>query len=90
MWHLQTQKSRAANTAATSTYKTADTLHETASTGQESLNIRFLKALEKTRGIWDNDKQFKKIVQKMQIGKNLKRKEFDKVHLYLREYCQYQ
>ena len=54
---------------------------------QEPLNIKFLRALEKTRAIWDNDKQFTKIVQKMQKGENLKRKEFDKVHLYLREYC---
>jgi hypothetical protein len=56
---------------------------------QEPLNLKFLRALEKTREIWDNDKQFSRIVQKMQKGKNLKREEFDKVHLYLRENCQY-
>ena len=48
--------------------------------------MKFLIALEKTRELWDNDKQFAKIVQKMQKGKNLKRKEFDKVHAHLREY----
>ena len=54
-----------------------------------ALNMKFLIVLEKTRELWDNDKQFAKIVQKMQKGKNLKRKEFDKVHAHLREYGQY-
>ena len=56
------------------------------SSREESPNIRFLLALEKTRRLWGNDKQFTKIVQKMQKGKNLKQVEFDKVHFYLREY----
>jgi hypothetical protein len=58
-------------------------------TDQEPLNAKFLRALEKTRILWDNDKQLTKIVQKMQKGKNLKRKEFDKVYFYIREYLQY-
>jgi len=55
----------------------------------ERANAKFLRALEKTRILWDNDKQFTKIVQKMQKGKNLKRKEFDKVYFYIQEYLQY-
>ena len=54
---------------------------------QEPLNVKFLRALEKTRSKWNNDKQFTKIVEKMKKGKNLKRKEFETVYLCLREYC---
>jgi len=52
---------------------------------QELLNSRFLRAIMKTRRSWENDKQFSKIVKKMQKGKNLKRKEFDQVYFLLRE-----
>lgn len=52
----------------------------------EPLNVKFLRALEKTRKLWVNDKQFAKIVKKMEKGKNLKRKEFDKVHTHLQNY----
>lgn len=45
--------------------------------------IKFLTALENTRKFWDSNKEFKKIIQKMQKGKNLKRSEFDKVQFYL-------
>ena len=47
--------------------------------------IKFLSALENTRKFWGGDKQFTKIIKKMQKGKNLKRNEFDKVQFYLRK-----
>jgi hypothetical protein len=56
---------------------------------KEALNVRFLRVLEKTRSKWYNDKQLTKIVQKMEKGKNLKRKEFDKVYMHIRTYCGY-
>jgi hypothetical protein len=62
---------------------------ELAATEKESLNIRFLRVLEKTRSKWYNDKQLVKIVQKMEKGKNLKRKEFDRVYTHIRTYCGY-
>ncbi len=74
---------------ASNTSAITDTTDDMTSIDQEPLNVKFLKAVEKTRAIWDDDRQFRKIVQKMQKGKNLKRKEFDKVHSYLREYCQH-
>lgn len=49
----------------------------------------FLSAVAKTRKSWNNDKQFQKIVEKMEKGKNLKRKEFEKVYSVLREQGQY-
>ena len=62
---------------------------ELAATEKESLNIRFLRVLEKTRSKWYNDKQLVKIVQKMEKGKNLKRKEFDRVYTHIRTHCGY-
>lgn len=62
---------------------------ELVATERESLNIRFLRVLEKTRSKWYNDKQLVKIVQKMEKGKNLKRKEFDRVYTHIRTYCGY-
>ena len=56
---------------------------------EEPLNVKFLRALEKTRSKWCYDKKFAKIVQKMEKGKKLKRSEFDKVYLHIRTYCQY-
>ncbi len=58
-------------------------------TDPEPANLKLLRAVEKTRILWENQKQYAKIVKKMQKGKNLKRKEFDKVHFYIREYLQY-
>ena len=55
---------------------------------QELLNS-FLSAVIKTRKSWNNDKQFQKIAEKMEKGKNLKRKEFEKVYSILREQGQY-
>jgi hypothetical protein len=55
---------------------------------EEPLNAKFLRALKKTRAMWYNDKQLAKIIQKMERGKNLKRKEFDKVYMHIRTHCQ--
>jgi hypothetical protein len=55
---------------------------------QEQVNS-FLGAVIKTRKSWNNDKQFQKIVEKMEKGKHLKRKEFEKVYAVLREQGQY-
>ena len=49
----------------------------------EPLNDRFLETLRKTQANWENDKEFAKIVKKMEKGKNLKKKEFAKVHWVL-------
>ena len=57
---------------------------------EEPLNVKFLRVLKKTRSTWYNDKQLKKIIQKMERGKNLKRKEFDKVYWHIRTHCQHQ
>ena len=56
---------------------------------QEPSNPKFLRALMKTRTIWESDKQFTKIFQKMEKGKNLKREEFDRVYFMIREMGQY-
>jgi hypothetical protein len=56
---------------------------------QELLNTRFLKALKKTCKTWENDKEFSKIVKKMEKGKNLKKKEFARVYCILWERNQY-
>jgi hypothetical protein len=53
------------------------------------VDIRVLNTLKKTRKLWSNDKQFSKIVEKMQKGKNLKTKEFNAVQSYLRETCRH-
>ena len=55
---------------------------------KEPLNIQFLRVLQKTRSKWCYDKKFAKIVQKMEKGKKLKRREFDKVYLHIHTYCQ--
>ena len=49
------------------------------------LHERFLIAVKNTRDYWYNEKEFYKIVKKMKKGKNLKGKEFAKVHAVLRE-----
>ncbi len=53
---------------------------------QEELAVRFLRVLERKRASLKDDKQFAKIIQKMERGKNLKRKEFAKVYFLLREW----
>ena len=56
---------------------------------KEPENAMFLRILKKTRSRWYNDKQFAKIVRKMEKGKKLRGKEFDKVYMHIRNYCQY-
>jgi hypothetical protein len=56
---------------------------------QEILTNRFLRTLRKTQAKWESDKQFTKIIRKMEKGKNLKRKEFDKVYFLLQERGKY-
>ncbi len=68
--------------------ETTDQDCDMASDDEEPLN-KFLRVLERTRAIWDDDKQFTKIIEKMKKGKNLKRKEFDRVHSYIRNSCQF-
>ena len=67
----------------------AEDNNELMSAKEEPLNVKFLRALEKTRSMWYNDKQLAKIIKKMERGKNLKRKEFDKVYMHIRTHCQY-
>ena len=50
---------------------------------KNELNVRFLETLRKTRPKWENDKELTKIVKKLEKGKNLKEKEFAKVHWVL-------
>ena len=52
---------------------------------QTLTRARFLVILGKTRNQWKNDRQFKKIMQKMEKGKNLKKKEFDEFWSILQE-----
>ena len=57
---------------------------------QDFLTSRFLSTLRKTRGNWDNDKQFTKIIKNIEKGKNLKKNEFEKIYFSLRDsgkYC---
>ena len=70
-------------------YETEDTNFEPLPVEKELENVMFLRALEKTRLKWHNDKKFAKIVKKMEKGKNLKRKEFDEVYTRIRNYCQH-
>ena len=51
----------------------------------EPLNDRFLQTLINNQASWKNEKEFVKIVKKMQKGKNLKKKEFAKVQCVLWE-----
>jgi len=51
----------------------------------EQQNALFLNAIIKKRESWKHNKEFAKIVEKMQKGKNLKKKEFTKIHWFLWE-----
>lgn len=51
----------------------------------ESIAERFLTTLRKTQKIWQKDREFAKIFQKMEKGKNLKAKEFSRVQSLLWE-----
>jgi hypothetical protein len=46
----------------------------------EEQNALFLRTILQNRAGWKYDKEFAKIVTKMEKGKNLKKKEFDKIH----------
>jgi hypothetical protein len=74
-------------TEASNIYEADDRAYELIAAEKGSLNLQFLRALEKTSSKWCNDKQLAKIVKKMEKGKNLKRKEFDKVYMHIRTYC---
>jgi len=43
-------------------------------------NTLLLRTILQNRERWKYDKEFDKIVTKMEKGKNLKKKEFDKIH----------
>ncbi len=45
----------------------------------EPLTERFLETLRKNQTNWQNNREFAKIVKKMETGKNLKKNEFSKV-----------
>ena len=49
----------------------------------EPITDRFLEALRKNQKNWKNNKEFAKIVKKMEEGKNLKKEEFSKVQWIL-------
>jgi hypothetical protein len=49
----------------------------------EPITDRFLETLRKNQANWQNNKEFVKIVKKMEEGKNLKKKEFSKVQWIL-------
>jgi hypothetical protein len=51
----------------------------------EQQNARFLTVLLKNRRDWKHNKEFAKIVEKMQRGKHLKKKEFTKIHWFIWE-----
>lgn len=51
----------------------------------EQQNALFLNAIIKNREDWKHNKEFAKIVEKMQKGRNLKKKEFAKIHWFLWE-----
>jgi hypothetical protein len=46
----------------------------------EQQNELFLKTIIQNREYWKHNKEFAKIVKKMEKGKNLKKKEFAKIH----------
>ena len=48
-------------------------------------NARFLETIRNTHTDWDQDKELSEIVKKMEKGKNLKKKEFAKIHWALWE-----
>ena len=43
-------------------------------------NVLLLRAILQNREYWKYDKEFPKIIEKMQQGKNLKKNEFSKIH----------
>lgn len=51
----------------------------------EQQSALFLNVLLKNREDWKYSKEFAKIVEKMQRGKQLKRKEFSRIHWFIWE-----
>ena len=51
----------------------------------EQKNSIFLNAIMRNREVWKHDKDFAKIVKKMEKGRNLRKKESDKIHWVLWE-----
>jgi len=49
----------------------------------EEQNALFLRTILLNRERWKYDREFAKIVTKMEKGKNLKKKEFDKIHWFI-------
>ena len=49
----------------------------------EPITDRFLEALRRNETNWQNDREFVKIIKKMEEGKNLEKKEFSKVQRIL-------
>jgi len=45
--------------------------------------VLFLNVLIKNREDWKHNKEFAKIVEKIQKGKQLKKKEFTKIHWFI-------
>ncbi len=52
-------------------------LEEMEPLNDETTSMKFLKAVKRNHRMWDNDKQFAKIVKKMETEKNLKTQEFE-------------
>jgi len=74
---------------AADTLEVDDSVYDVVFEGKEPVNMQFLRALENTRSMWDSDEKLTKIVQKLKKGKNLKRKEFERVYLHIHTYCRY-
>ena len=55
----------------------------------EQHNSQFLNVIMKNREDWKYNKEFVKIVEKMQRGKQLKKKEFTKIHWFIWEKGRY-
>jgi hypothetical protein len=49
----------------------------------EPITNRFLEALRKNETNWQDNREFVKIIKKMEEGKNLEKKEFSKVQWIL-------
>lgn len=75
---------------ATNAHEVADYTYRLIAAEKGPLNIKFLRALEKTRSKLNYDGQLAKISRKLKKGKNLKKGEFDKVYMHIRAYCQFQ
>jgi hypothetical protein len=49
----------------------------------EEQNTLLLRTIQQKHERWKYDREFAKIVTKMEKGKNLKKKEFDKIHWFI-------